>query len=104
MYIGGGNMFPHTSKRPFSGFSAEIGWISSKEKSASTFPNWSKPSIFSLFQPFLRLSNTTVSTCVDWTQGTGLPIRGAVREGHIDHIPNTTVQLAIMTHIDNVGG
>lgn len=49
MYIVGGDMFPHASKRPFSGFSAEIGRISSKEKSASTFPNWSKLSIFSLF-------------------------------------------------------
>ena len=43
-------------------------------------------------------------SCIDWTQGTGLPIRYAVREEHIDHIPNTTVQLAIMTHIDSVGG
>ncbi len=49
MYIWVGDMFPPTSKRLFSGVSAEIGRISSKEKRASTFPNRSKPSTFSLF-------------------------------------------------------
>lgn len=37
-------------------------------------------------------------------QRTDLPIRGAVREEHIYHIPNMTAQLAIMTHVDSIGG
>ena len=59
--------------------------------------------IFGYFQPFLRLSNTTVSTCITWTQRTGLPIRGTLRNEHIYHSQNMTVQLAIIVHLDSIG-
>ena len=62
-----------------------------------------KPSIFGLFQPFFLLSNTTVSTCVDWTQGTGLPIRGTVWKEQVYCIRNMTVQQAKMVHYGRNG-
>ena len=62
------------------------------------------PNTASNYKIFKDSNGKKYYSCIDWTQGTGLPIRGAVREEHIDHIPNTTVQLAIMTHIDSVGG
>ena len=62
------------------------------------------PNTASNYKIFKDSDGKEYYSCIDWTQGTGLPIRGAVREEHIDHIPNTTVQLAIMTHIDSVGG
>ena len=36
-----------------------------------------------LFQPFLRLSNTTVSTCVGNMRGTCLPLRGRLWKRHV---------------------
>ena len=53
---------------------------------------------------YLRLSNTIVSTCIDWMQRTDLPIRGIVWREQVHHILNMTMQLAIMTHVDSVGG
>lgn len=60
-------------------------------------------SIFGLFQPFFLLNNTTVSTCVDWTQGTGLPIRDTVRKEQVYCIRNMTVQQAKTVHYGRSG-
>lgn len=46
-----------------------------------------------------KVNKVTVSTCVDWTQGTGLPIRGTVRKEQVYHIPNMTMQLAKTVHL-----
>ena len=60
-------------------------------------------SIFGLFHPFLRLSNTTVSTCVDWTRGTGLPTRDTVWKEQVYCIQNMTVQLAKTINLTCMG-
>lgn len=56
MYIGGGDMFPHTSKRPFSGFSAEIGRISSKEKVLRPFQIGQNTQFLVFFSRFYDLA------------------------------------------------
>ena len=63
--IGGIDMFPHTSKRPSLGFSAEIDRIFGKEKRIPTEPNRSKSSTLRFFLMSFRQSNTTISTCID---------------------------------------
>ena len=75
--------FPHTNKSRFSSFLEESEPIFDKEKRVSTFLNRSKPFIFGLFQPFLRLSNTTVSTCIGDMRGTCLPLQGRSWKGHV---------------------
>ncbi len=46
---------------------------------------------------------TIVSTCVDWTQGTGPPIRGTVRKEQVYCIQNMTVQLAKTVDLTCIG-
>ena len=45
----------------------------------------------------------TFSVCVDWTQGTGLPIRGTVRKEQAYYIPNMTVQQTKTAHLACMG-
>ena len=62
------------------------------------------PNTASNYKIFKDSDGKKYYSCIDWTQGTGLPIRDAVWKEHIDHISNATVQLAIITHINSVGG
>lgn len=92
------DLFPHTSKALFfTGLPLLSPFLQQKKRISRLFVNQGIPqflSTFGLFQPFFLLSNTIVSTCVDWTQGTSLPIRGTVRKEQVYYIPNMTVQLA----------
>ena len=63
-------MFPHTSKSRFSSFSEESEPIFGKEKRVSTFSNWSKLLIFSLFLAIFDVFSTeqrdALNMCRSW--------------------------------------
>lgn len=55
------------------------------------------------FKGYVLSMNNNVTFCVDWTQGTSLPIRGTVRKEQVYYIPNMTVQLVKTVNLTSNG-